>query len=429
MQIAKPKRPPLIVANTIIPREIDWLWYPYIPAGAASLLFGPGGQGKSHITVDIAARLSTGTALPGQAEAGVPQKVLMLSAEDDFDAVLVPRLMRARADLSRIAFPKTPFTLDQRGLSMLDDYMHEFAATVVFIDPIVSYIGSKVDINKANQTREFTGGLHDLAMKRKAAVLIVGHSRKGSPDDQTADWERAMGSADFSNAVRSVMYVTRANDGTRVMRHVKANYAALGPSMGFEFGDGGFKWLGEINEDGEMQPVQPRPRGKAEAWLRARLSGGPVPSRQVEDDARAAGLSKRTLDRAKQTVAESFMAHVDGKPVWYWILRADTPAVGDEPEDERWIEEDEIPVQSVEKPRRRGRSVPSASGGRRRDGRNVDPGAGATAGAAVRPVGRGGYRSAEEALLERRREAAAKDPKALAREFLRGLHAGAEDTE
>src|SRR5688572_29455930 len=208
-RIQLPQKPPLLIASDIIPREMSWLWYPYVPSGAASLLFGPGGGGKSHITVDIAAALTTGRPLPGQKEGGRPQKVLMLSAEDDFDVVLVPRLMKAGARLDYIGLPASPFTLDKRGLEMVEEYMHEFGATIVFIDPIVHYMGGKVDMFRANEVRAFMGELHQMAMKKQTAVIVVGHSRKPRAESPGEDWEQIMGSADFSNAVRSVLFVTK----------------------------------------------------------------------------------------------------------------------------------------------------------------------------------------------------------------------------
>jgi hypothetical protein len=411
--VAQRKRPPLIVADTIIPREVRWLWYPYIPSSAASLIFGPGGHGKSHITVDIAAALSRGRPLPGQTKGGKPQKVLMLSAEDDFDAVLVPRLMRAGADLTKIAFPKDPFTLDGEGLKLLESYMHEFAATVVFIDPVVRYIGAKIDINKANQTREFTGGLHEMAMKKQSSVIIVGHSRKGREDDNSEDWEKAMGSADFSNAVRSVMFVTKSGDGSKVMRHVKANYSPLGPTLGFSFGDHGFTWTGEVDEASSFQQARRTVKKNAsEDWLRQALSNGPVRAPDIERLAKAAGLSMRTLNRVKPHVAESYMQNIDGKPTWFWTLRSDVQPVGEN--------DNEISVQGLDDEWAGDeRPASDAGGGRRSSGRGAQPKTRGGHRASVRKVGGRGSQAGEGSLHSEAAGSDAQDPKAIARAFLR----------
>jgi hypothetical protein len=346
MKIIKPVAPELIVVSDVVPKETMWLWYPYIPMHAASLIFGPGGHGKSHITVDMAAKWSTGRPMPGQAEALKPQKILMLSAEDDLERVLTPRLIRAGADLTKIAVPKRPFTLDKQGMEFLRGYINSFSATIIFIDPLVTYIGPRVDLNKANETRAFTGGLHELANEKQSSIVIVGHSRKSRSDDTSEDYEKAMGSADFNNAVRSAMFVTKANDGTRIMRHAKANWGPFGDTLAFQFGDNGFEWLGALDEDGIVSDkplaAMARRRNKAETWLKNELLAGPVRSNVVEELAKQAGFSMRTVNRVKPYVAESYMQMVDGKPVWYWKLLGDE---GDDDEGSR-----EISVQGLEEP-------------------------------------------------------------------------------
>lgn len=393
MQITKPVPPPLIIVSDVVPKDIDWLWYPYIPMHSASLIFGPGGHGKSHITVDLAAKWTTGRPLPGQSEGLKPQKVLMLSAEDDLERVLTPRLIRAGADLTKIAVPKVPFTLDAKGLEFLKGYIHQFSATIVFIDPLVTYLGPKVDLNKANETRVFTGGLGELAKEYNSSVIIVGHSRKTRTDDSSADYERAMGSADFNNSVRSSMFVTKASDGTHVMRHAKTNWGVFGETLAFELGENGLTWLGAIDEDGAVSDkpltAMARRRNKIEEWLKRELQDGPVRASTIESLAKQAGFSSRTLQRAKPYVAESYMMHVDGKPVWYWRL------IEKETEDEK-----ELPVQDVDEVRdrpetKRGRaSHPTKR--RSGAGRRVHRGEGRATGKADWELGDGGLGGREE---------------------------------
>lgn len=325
------KFPELVIASTVEPKEITWLWWPYIPAGSASMIFGPGGTGKSHIAVDIAARISRGEALPQQKTALPAQNVLIMSAEDEFDRVLVPRLIAAGADLDRIAFPKTAFTLDKDGLKMVESYMTSFAAGIVFVDPIVAYIGGKIDINKANETRVFTGGLHQMAMRTGAAIVVVHHSRKGS---EGTDYDRAMGSADFNNAVRSVLYTTQAPNGDRIMKHVKANYAALGPTLGYEFGEKGFEWTGAYQETG-LKETKQKKGVEVQEGLRLKLANGPVAATQIEQWATKNGYNHRTMVRAKVGLAESYLVMEEGKQRWYWRLleqadgvSADVPVMG-----------------------------------------------------------------------------------------------------
>ena len=45
----------IIKASEIEPKEVKWLWYPYIPFGKVTLLQGDPGDGKSKLMLSIAA--------------------------------------------------------------------------------------------------------------------------------------------------------------------------------------------------------------------------------------------------------------------------------------------------------------------------------------------------------------------------------------
>lgn len=54
----------IIRASEITPKEVRWLWYPYIPFGKITLLQGDPGDGKSKFMLSLSALLSNGSALP-----------------------------------------------------------------------------------------------------------------------------------------------------------------------------------------------------------------------------------------------------------------------------------------------------------------------------------------------------------------------------
>ena len=54
----------VVKASEIEPKEVKWLWYPYIPVGKVTLLQGDPGDGKSKLMLSIAALLSKGEPLP-----------------------------------------------------------------------------------------------------------------------------------------------------------------------------------------------------------------------------------------------------------------------------------------------------------------------------------------------------------------------------
>src|SRR5437879_4848618 len=75
----------------IEPEPITWLWRGYLPLGEVTVIDGHPGAGKSTLTIDVAARVSTGRAWPD----GSPNQdgaVLLISAEDSPSKVIRPRL-------------------------------------------------------------------------------------------------------------------------------------------------------------------------------------------------------------------------------------------------------------------------------------------------------------------------------------------------
>src|SRR5438552_19016017 len=83
--------PVVAVPATAIPPDeaVDWLWRPYLARGTLTLLDGDPGVGKSLIALDLAARLTTGRAWPGEKAADRPaERVLIANAEDPIRKVL-----------------------------------------------------------------------------------------------------------------------------------------------------------------------------------------------------------------------------------------------------------------------------------------------------------------------------------------------------
>ena len=68
----------VIKASEIEPKEVKWLWYPYIPYGKVTLLQGDPGDGKSKLMLSIAALLSKGEPLPfTETEENEPMPVML----------------------------------------------------------------------------------------------------------------------------------------------------------------------------------------------------------------------------------------------------------------------------------------------------------------------------------------------------------------
>src|SRR6266566_9313517 len=84
------------------PEAVSWLWPGRIPFGKLTMLDGDPGLGKSLVTLDLAARVSTGRPMPEEATGSEPASVVILTAEDGLGDTVRPRLDALGADTTKI---------------------------------------------------------------------------------------------------------------------------------------------------------------------------------------------------------------------------------------------------------------------------------------------------------------------------------------
>jgi hypothetical protein len=107
----------VVKASEIEPKEVKWLWYPYIPFGKVTLLQGDPGDGKSKLMLSIAALLSKGEPLPfTETEENEPMTIIYQTTEDDADDTVVPRFNSAGGNGENLIFIKE----DEKSLSLGD---------------------------------------------------------------------------------------------------------------------------------------------------------------------------------------------------------------------------------------------------------------------------------------------------------------------
>lgn len=214
-------------ASAIKPVSIDWLWQDFLPLGALSLLYGPEGDGKSTLTMMLAAMATRGS-LPGTLE-GKPATVEIIAYEDDPAAVLVPRLLAAGADLERV-FIHGADAGD--GLLTLPDDVGDFGAAIaargsklVIVDPLPDALREGLKDNNNADVRKGIVPLHRMAQELGLTVLGVTHPNKGATDAAN----KVMGSKAWRSVPRSVLLYGRDPDDlsgpTRIVAVSKANYA------------------------------------------------------------------------------------------------------------------------------------------------------------------------------------------------------------
>ncbi len=211
-------------ASTIKPQRARWLWDSRIPMQNLSVLVGPGGRGKSTLSMLLAAAVTRGT-LPDDC-LGTPAGVLIISYEDGESHVIVPRLMAAGADLERVSIVSAE---DSIGLVSFPDDVDELGrlaedegARLVIIDPLVAGLRSqRTDSHNDQSVREALAPLQQLAESHDIAVLAVMHPPKGRGGGDPNAY--ISGSGAFYNAPRAVMIF----DADRMNRTAHAAPAAF----------------------------------------------------------------------------------------------------------------------------------------------------------------------------------------------------------
>ena len=226
----------LVKASDIKPKEVRWLWYPYIPYGKVTLLQGDPGDGKSKLMLTLAALLSKGAALPftDEEERNAPATVIYQTTEDDADDTVVPRFNAAGGDGNRLVFIKE----DVKSLTFGDDRIREAVeqcnAKLLILDPMSSYIGDDCSMNSANETRAEFNHLIAVARDTGCAIVIIAHMNKAR---DTSPLYRTNGSIDIAGAARSILAITRTgnrdNPAERYLVQVKSNLAPMGSAILF----------------------------------------------------------------------------------------------------------------------------------------------------------------------------------------------------
>ena len=270
--------------------SVDWLWFPYIPFGKLTIIQGNPGEGGLGDTVK-------------------------------------PRLMEADADLERVLViddRDTPLTLADERIARA---IRENSARLVIIDPVQAFLGTDVDMNRANEVRPIFRSLGDIAQATGCAIVLIGHLNKAAGTQSTY---RGLGSIDITAAVRSLLFIGKLKDSptTRVLIHEKSSLAPPGQSLAFSLGDEkGFAWIGayDITADellaGTDTAKTESKTAQAEALILELLADGKrMPSAELEKAVNERGISSRTMRTAKSRIGDRLVTEKDGT-AWVCYLR------------------------------------------------------------------------------------------------------------
>lgn len=319
----------LIHMEDVVSKEVEWLWYPYIPYGKITIIEGDPGEGKTTLVLKLAAALSRGLPLPCDDDKEYePIHIIYQTAEDGIEDTIKPRLEKAGADCSMIR------VIDEtdKELSMTDDRLEqaiiETGARLIILDPIQAYIGATVDMHRANEIRPVLKQLGIIAKKHNCAIILIGHMNKASGSKSTY---RGLGSIDIQATARSVLLVARLRDkpNIRIMAHDKSSLAPAGDVIGFEMTeDNGMVCIGpyDITIDELLSGNEGRGKKKldiAENFIKEYFGSNKViPSNEIMMEAAKRSIKRNTLLSAKKKlgITSDKEKAEDGTIYWTWVM-------------------------------------------------------------------------------------------------------------
>lgn len=213
-----------IPAAGIIDTQVDWLIPEVIPVGMLTALIGEEGIGKGLFACHLIAQVTTGSS---------PHNVLLISGEDDWSAMLRPRLKAAGADLDRVHLftlqgsPGMPHIPEE--LEKLRSLVHTSRTKFVVIDPWLSVVSPRKKIRDTQDARQVFDELALFVKEEGLACLLVGHTNR----NESASTRNRYGA---SIAIRQVARICLmalpdpAGPDTVIIGVDKSNISSLGPA-------------------------------------------------------------------------------------------------------------------------------------------------------------------------------------------------------
>lgn len=329
----------LTAASTFKARRTLWLWdttgpgqtptsQGRIPMGALTIGAGAPGIAKSQAAIWLVAEVTQGT-LPGEFF-GKPRSVIYCATEDSWEQTIVPRLMAAGADMTRVFHVGVSEDNDRQArLSLPDDVdalgeeCDTYGVALIIADPLISFLADSIDDYREREVRKALEPLMAMADRHIVTVYGLAHFTKNGGSDPLS---RIHGSGAFGRVVRAAIAFTKTEDGGFVMSQVKNNLGRTDmPSFSYTVQDatvydedGGAIYtsrfvLGEESETDvtrEMEAANTKARGgktkmdRCIEWLTKYLGdkGGSVERDQVMADAKIMGFTQSMLYKVRDSM-------------------------------------------------------------------------------------------------------------------------------
>lgn len=321
-----------------------------VPMGTLTLFAGRGGEGKTTLALDYAARITQGT-LEGDYR-GRPRRVLIISHEDDPGTQLKPKLIAAGCDLENVFLVSVQVTWNDgvtakdipsllHDLNVIRQAVEETDPVLIVFDPLTSSIEG--DGNKVGDVRRSLQPLMGLLHEYNLACIGIAHVNKGAGSNAG---DRVSGSHAYRDAARSLLlFATDQDSGERICTQNKSSYSPNGTGS-FKFrlvstevmtDDGRNTTVARVEHLGsstvsvddlwarERDPEESGRRG-AKEWLLEHVEsvGGSALQRDIVAAGKAEGYGIRMLQVACSRLGLQVTGGGPGNPYRWTLPQADT---------------------------------------------------------------------------------------------------------
>ncbi len=331
-------------------KPLRWFWPFYFPEGAYTVLDGDPNEGKSTIAIDIAARYTRGDSMPPHnapddtCESG---NVLLLSAEDDLERTIKPRLVAAGARVERVHFLRTVAIdgEDERFIALpgdtpiIENVVNEKRIGFIVIDVLSAFTEPGVSTNDEAAMRRLAGPLADMLERTRAMALVLRHLNK---KENLRSIYRGGGSIAIVAAARAAFAIAPNPEAPneKVFAAIKHNLGPRPHSLTYTIEPAGdssrIAWGGQTDlTAADVLKGQPEggsnKTGKAKAIIADILGRGPRGENEVKAACEQAGLSISTYWRARRALGvESERAGFGSSGQWLLSL----PSANGQPQHE-----------------------------------------------------------------------------------------------
>lgn len=298
--------------KNIEPKEISWLWRPYIAFGKVTLIQGDTGIGKTSIMVKVMADLSNGLYPPTMfrerllpQETGDPITTYYVSIENGIADTIVPLFNRVGGNNEFVQYQdemKEHFVLTGDEVR---ECVRISGAKLIVVDPWQQFLDDASSSDN-NAMRAMIRDVQNAAEETGAAVVLCGNYTKAAV---RSDMGKGIGASELFNTLRSVLTV-KYGDSPSERCMIASKMSFLGkevtPVRFVQDEDYRISYVFDDEVDeleaGEEVVESASKADLTAAFLADLLKDGSMDSNDVKRAVQASGFSMTTVQRVKDKI-------------------------------------------------------------------------------------------------------------------------------